>query len=250
MNDLRDRRLPRIDVTGAVLKWYACAAMLFYSLSVCVVQNGMLHVGSYSNAQLQELLANDPDQMALASWAVIWQLLGGLAIPVIAFLLVEGFVHTKNLRGYLTRMAVFAAVSEIPYDFARTGQLLDWSSQNLLLTLTLCLVMLYGLKLFSAKRWAKALILLAALLWSNLLRVQFGFCMVLLAAVYYLLRDNQRLRLALGGVISLMYVTGPLSGFLLKRYNGQRGNGGNKYLFYILYPLHLLILGAVAAWIV
>ena len=68
--------------------------------------------------------------------------------------------------------------------------------------------------------------------------------MILLVAVYYLLRD-QKSKLWVGGVISLMYVTGPVSVFLLKRYNGRPGDGPNKYLFYCLYPLILLILGVI-----
>ena len=43
MSDLRDRRkLPHVEVTAATLKWYGCATMFFYSLSMTVVQNGML----------------------------------------------------------------------------------------------------------------------------------------------------------------------------------------------------------------
>lgn len=42
-----------------------------------------------------------------------------------------------------------------------------------------------------------------------------------------------------------MYVTGLVSVFLLKRYNGQLGDEPNKYLFYCLYPLILLILGVI-----
>lgn len=246
MNDLRDRRrLPHIDVTAANLKWYGCVTMLFYSVSMSVIQNGMLHVDAYSNLELRELMAADPDRMILSSWAAVFQLLGGLGIPVFAFALVEGFLHTKNYRNYLLRMIVFAAVSEIPFDFAMSGTAFDFARQNMLVTLSVCLVMLYGLRLFAASRGAQLLIVLASVLWCGLMRGQFGACMVLLAAVYYLLRHKPDVRLLLGGVISLMYVTGPISGFVLKRYNGQPGKNDNKYVFYCLYPLHLLVLGVI-----
>lgn len=245
MSDLRDRRkLPHVEVTAATLKWYGCVTMFFYSLSMTVVQNGLLHVSQFSNARLREMWAADPDLMTLSSWAAVFQLLGGLAIPVFAFLLVEGFLHTKSCRAYLIRLAGFAVLSEIPFDFAMSGRLFDWTSQNMLFTLAIGLVMLYGLRLFAAGKGVKLLIVLAAVLWSTLMRTQFGLCMILLTAVYYLLKDHKA-KLWVGGVISLMYVTGPISNFVLKRYDHQRGDQPNKYLFYLLYPLHLLILGGI-----
>ena len=245
MSDLRDRRkLPYVEVTAATLKWYGCATMFFYSLSMTVVQNGLLHVNQFSNTQLREMWVADPDLMVLSSWAAVFQLLGGLAIPVFAFLLVEGFLHTSNYKAYLMRMVGFALLSEIPFDFAMSGRLFDWTSQNMLFTLSIGLVMLYGLRLFAAGRGVKLLIVLAAVLWSVLMKTQFGLCMVLLIAVYYLLKDHKA-KLWISGTISLMYVTGPVSNFVLKRYNHQRGSQPNKYLFYLLYPLHLLILGVI-----
>lgn len=73
----------------------------------------------------------------------------------------------------------------------------------------------------------------------------FGLCLVLLTAMYFILRNKPTTKMRIGGLISLMYVTGPISNFVLKRYNGQLGEKCNKYIFYGLYPLHLLILGAV-----
>ena len=245
MRDLRDRRkLPHVEVTAATLKWYGCATMFFYSLSMTVVQNGLLHVNQFSNTQLREMWAANPDLMVISSWAAMFQLLGGLAIPVFAFLLVEGFLHTRNFKVYLIRMVGFALLSEIPFDLAMSGRIFDWDSQNLLFTLAIGLVMLYGLRLFAAGKGVKLLIVLAAVLWSVLMKTQFGLCMVLLIAVYYLLKDHKA-KLWVSGIISLMYITGPVSNFVLKRYNHQRGEQPNKYLFYILYPLHLLILGTI-----
>ena len=250
MNDLRDRRkLPHIEVTADTLKWYGGITLLFYSISMSVIQNGMLHADQYSNLQLRELLVSDPNLMILSSWAAVFQLLGGLTVPVFAFLLAEAFVHTQNYRGDLLRMLAFAVVSEIPYDLAMSGRLFDWTSQNMLFSLAIGLVMLYGLRMFAASRWMQALIVLAAVFWSGLLKTGFGLFLILLAAVYYLLREKPKAKTVLSSLISLMYVTGPVSNFVLKRYNGQPGKTGNRLLFYALYPLHLLILGEVAFWI-
>ena len=38
--------------------------------------------------------------------------IGRLTAPILAFTLIEGFYHTRNRRKYISRMAVFAAISQ------------------------------------------------------------------------------------------------------------------------------------------
>ena len=109
----------------------------------------------------------------------------------------------------------------------------------------MCIRDSYGLRLFAASKGVQILIVAAAVFWCSLMKTGFGLCLVLLMAVYYLLREKPGPRLLWSSLISLMYVTGPVSNFVLKRYNGQTSS--RKYLFLSLYPLHLLALAAVVS---
>ena len=192
----------------------------------------------------------DAGAMSLAGIAVFLQIAGGLGIPVTAFLLAEGFVHTGDRKGYLLRMAVFACISEIPYDLAMYGGICDFSGQNMLVTLLDGLVMLYGLALFEKKpgipaRLAQGAVLVAAVLWGMLLRSEFGFFLLILTAVYYLMREQKGIRILMGCAMSVMYVSAPFSGYVLWLYEGEKGRTVNKYIFYVLYPLLLLLMAGV-----
>ena len=45
---------------------------------------------------------------------VILRCIGRLAFPIFAFFIAEGYAHTRSFGRYLLRMAIWAAVSEIP----------------------------------------------------------------------------------------------------------------------------------------
>lgn len=248
----RRRRLRgSIELTGTKLKLYGCITMLFYTIGMSVVENGLIHVNQYDSAALSDLLAESSDMMLLAGWASVFQMIGGLAVPVFAFLLVEGFVHTSSFSRYLLTMLGFALISEVPYDLAMNDTLWDLSSQNVLFTLAVCLIMLYALRMLKGKKGIASklgmvVVVIAAILWNSILHMNFGLCMILLCAAYYLFYDRKGTRILMGCAISTMYVTGPFSAYALWMYNGQRGWNKNKYVFYLFYPLHLLLLGLLS----
>lgn len=196
----------RLEVRRSTLKWYGCVTILFYTAGMAIFQNGLLHVGQYTREGLALALKNDPGMMALSGWALLFQLLGGLAVPVFAFLLSEGFRHTADFRKYLLRL----------------------------------------LNLPKPRRAAQAAVIAAALLWCGLFRCVFGLCTVLLCAVYELLYDRKSLRVLIGCGVSTLYITAPLSGWLFWNYAGEVGKCLNKYIFYAFYPLHLLVFGVIA----
>lgn len=67
---------------------------------------------------------------------------GRIAFILFAYLTVEGFVHTKNRRNYLLRLALSALVSEAPYDLAFAGQVFSTTRQNVFFTLCISVLVL------------------------------------------------------------------------------------------------------------
>lgn len=175
---------------------------------------------------------------------------GGLGMPVFTFLLVEGFLNTSDYRRYLCSMAAAALVSEIPYDMAMEGKFADWTSQNAMVSMCICLLMLHFLQMFQERKgigshMAKFAVVLGAVLWVTLLRAQYGLCLVLLTAVFYLFYTKNVWKTVLGIIVSLLYVTGPLAFYLIGCYNGKRNDRVPKYVYYVFYPLHLLVFALI-----
>lgn len=120
----------------------------------------------------------------------------------------------------------------------------------LLLPVCLSLLMLKCLDMTKnaekfAGRLCRSLILLAAIIWVSILRCEYGLCMVLLTAVFYLSYEKNVWKTVLGALISLMYVTGPLAFYGIWCYNGKRKDRFPKYVYYVFYPAHLLVLGVL-----
>lgn len=238
------------DITADGLKIFAWVVMTLQYVGVIIVEKGIIRLDQYTQEELSTAMAEDSHLMMQAGVGSILQLLGGMAIPFFAFLLVEGFRSTSNYRKYLITVGAFALISEIPYDFAMKGQIFDFSNQNALIGTFISLFMLYGLRLVkSSKVFFKGIvqfcIVLAAVMWAGFFRAEFGLCMVLLTAVFYVFYERNVLKTILGALLSLMYVTGPISFYGIWCYNGLRRDKIPKYVFYIAYPLMLLALGII-----
>lgn len=242
------------DITADGLKMFACIVMLIQTIGIAVIEKGLIHLDQYTQESLNQAMSQDSRLMTLAGIGSIMQLIGGMAIPVFAFLLVEGFRNTSDYKKYLITMIITALVSEIPYDLAIRGKVWDLSSQNAMITMCICLIMLKCMELFSDTSgfmgsMVKILIMIAAIVWVSIFRAEYGLCMVLLVTVFYVFDTRNVLKTVLGCIISLMYVTGPIAFYGIWCYNGVRKDRINKYVYYAFYPLHLLVLGVIAKYV-
>ncbi len=169
--------------------------------------------------------------------------IGRIAFPIFAFLLVEGYLHTKDLKKYLLRLFLFALISEVPFDLAFYGKSIHFTHQNTLFTLTVGLLAVFFLDHFRYQLPGIALAAVCAL------AVHFGEMDyhtggVLLIAAFFILRDKPLIKLVFTSLL-LLLLYNPIEAFgiigilLTYFYNGERGAVSMKYLFYVYYPLHL-----------
>ena len=58
--------------------------------------------------------------------------IGRISFPIFAFMIVEGYFHTGNLKRYAGRLLLFAVLSEIPFNLAMGSRLFYPIHQNVL----------------------------------------------------------------------------------------------------------------------
>lgn len=242
--------------SSSALRILGILCLVLGVLGKCLIQNRMLGMANTTTSQLLALLDQQPELMSAAAAALVLQMIYGCAVPVFAFLLVEGFCHTGNYRKYLLRVLVIAAVSELPYNLAMGGGLLVTDSRNGVFALAIGLVVLYFYRRYHEKSGRnfgiKALVTVAAVLWIGMLRVDDGLATLLLICVVWALRSKPNFR-TLGGcvaaigctLISPYYALAPLSFIATHFYNEEKGSA-NRILSYLAYPA-ILLAAAVAA---
>lgn len=173
---------------------------------------------------------------------------GRLAFPLFAFLVVEGFLHTRSRSRYGLGLFVFALMSVVPWHLARYGRLFTLGSQNVLFTL-----LLGFLALCAVRRWEEgqlpslrlAAVLFTLLVAARLLHTDYGYLGVGFILSLYVLRHSPALQAAVGFCILPVRWKAGLAFIPINLYNGHRGfikGPIAKYAFYAFYPLHLLLL--------
>lgn len=238
------KRQKRLHWSADVLKWFGFACVCLGTFGVAVLQNGFLHLEDYTNETLFAALEPGSELFGLTSAAIVCSLLAALVLPVYAKLLYEGWIHTSNVKRYLVRLLLCAAVSEIPYDLAMRGCWMDWSAQNPIWGLALALLMLEILKRYQRKGVIKVLfnilVIFAAAVWAVLLQSQLGIMFVFLAAMYHFFAVSLSGTILGGITLTILQFPAPFGMIVVYGYDGRKGKTPRR-LFYILYPAQLLL---------
>ena len=175
---------------------------------------------------------------------LVFRYVGRIAFPIFCFQLVEGFFHTRNIEKYMLRLGIFAIISEIPYDLAFRGNILDFEHQNVFFTLAIGVGMMYCLEKCSGPV-LKIIYVLLAMWIATTLVTDYSYKGILLISIYYFLKDQKVEKIILGALWNLAWGIiqsfGALASIFIALYNGERGKS-MKYFFYVFYPMHLLLL--------
>ena len=237
----------RRSFSGTALKTIACITMLVDHIGASCIEAGLL----LPELERGEVSGGAWDQLSLYRLDMVLRFTGRLAFPLFCFLLVEGFVHTHNVKGYLGRLVLFGLLSEVPFDLAFFRSPFDPSAQNVYWTLALGVLAMAGLKRFEKENglpgwqglvWAVGCAALA--LAAN---TDYHAIGVLIICALYLTRTNRKRQCLAGALLFLFELTAPLAFVLVWFYNGRRGACSplQKKAFYWFYPVHLLVLAGI-----
>lgn len=185
----------------------------------------------------------------------ITEYLGRISYPLFAFLVVEGYIHTSDLKKYYKRLLLFAIISQIPFMLFRT-LVGEWKMLNIMFTLLLGLLSITAYDKIE-KEYISFPICIFLILLGEFLNVDYGWFGVTTILILYIFRDSKILKSISYTILVILYfyfagiriinqitimffisMLLPIIPILL--YNGKQGKK-IKYFFYWFYPIHMII---------
>ena len=207
--------------------------------------------------------------------------IGRAAFPIFAFMIAEGYLHSRNLWRYLLRMLVWALLAEIPFNLMYGGSIFYPYHQNVLWTFLLSLLLILLIdksrsrfRPMPAAFLSAGLTILGFVLGYAAMVDYYGVCVLTVLNFYFFRNQNWKSRLGqflclyilnvefLGGYYYEVQVFGleievVQQGFALLAlipiflYRGRQGirNKLFQYFCYGFYPVHMLLLFILREWI-
>lgn len=211
----------------------------------------------------------------------LFRIVGRIAFPIFCYQLVVGFFYTKNKKKHIIYLAIFALISEIPFNLLDSFSVSDPGYQNVMFTLLVGMLVLCAIdKIYDYSvnsgyynntkdkvllYSAATLIVLAASLLVELTHTDYGAKGVILVVLFYIMFKSDNFSLYMvavlflievaivtyfrGGGINRVITYCETEAFALLAFpiialdNGKR-RGGNilKWFGYMFYPCHMLLL--------
>ncbi len=201
--------------------------------------------------------------------------LGRISFPIFAFMIVEGYFHTGNLKKYVKRLFLFALISEIPFNLAMGSRLFYPVHQNVLWSFLMAIGFIHRNEkaVKSGKWWKRAVTAVVSVILAYLLgiitMVDFYHAGILTVLVFYFFR-NRKWYNYIAQFVCLWYINMEMLGgysyqlnilgqtyFVARQgfamlalipiwlYRGRQGyhTKAFQYFCYRFYPAHLLALG-------
>lgn len=200
----------------------------------------------------------------------ILRIIGRIAFPIFAFLLAEGCYYTRNKIRHLLVISGFAVVMQVVLFLAT--RMTDFSIFiHFSIAVLLCLVIDLIEKFIKERKVIVSIALILSFLISVIMLIlidknttyffsNYGLYGIFVPVVLYIIRKYIKHVHLLVSIIVIclsmvlmhfftvwMYqLYGMIACVFILLYNGKKGKYNLKYLFYIFYPLHLVVLYAIA----
>lgn len=190
--------------------------------------------------------------------------IGRIALPLFAFQISEGYSHTRDVKKYLSRLLVFAIISQIPfmlYEFSIGKEF----SFNVLFTfcITLLALIIYDKQKNKFVGFAIAILIASISYFIRLAYAPLGIAIIFIFHIFKKRKVYMSLLYILACILNYLpnliqynfyykYIILCICTFLpiipILLYNGKKGKDF-KYLLYLFYPLHLIILFLINRYI-
>lgn len=199
-----------------------------------------------------------------ATNCALTEYLGRIAFPIFAFLISEGFVHTRSKPKYMLRMLIFAIISQVPFHLLAHNIAGSRATLNVMFTFGYALIGLYIVDLFKDSKFFPKILsylfiiisLIMIMIVVYFVHPDYSWFGVGLVWIFYLLKKSKILTTFGGIAITLLYyysmgaslkiyylviLFSILPMFIILFYNGKKGRS-LKYFFYVFYPAHMVLL--------
>lgn len=250
-------------LSGSTLKLVAIITMFIDHFAAVIIDRYLVSAGFQNLNQETILLPENRSLLIIYGIDMVMRLIGRLGFPLFCFLLIEGYYHTRSKVKYGMRLAMFALISEIPFDLGFQSQVLEFTYQNVFFTLFFGFMTVWGIDAFC--KWVgkkiegkirfvpyilgTVAITAAGAVIVELLKTDYASTGVITIVLMYLLHQKSHAGSMALGCLALTvsmpieftcFATVPLAA----KYNGTRGLK-LKYFFYLFYPVHILLLAIV-----
>ena len=214
--------------------------------------------------------------------SIYFNMVGRIAFPIFAYQSVQAYVHTKNLKKHLIKLAIFEVISQLPFSLFFSAFTTDFTL-NIFFTFLLALFALYLYDKCKNKLLGFIIIILFSIV-GELIKVDYGaFGILLIFVFYYFEKEFKDKTLHIGNIgissnkllMSIIVIIMSFAKYLsnifkynnhinyymwfalftsaslifILLYNKQEGPKV-KYFFYIFYPLHLTILYLINTFLI
>lgn len=206
----------------------------------------------------------------------IFTCIGRLAFPIYAFMIVEGYFYTKNLKKYVIRLFLFAMISEVPFNLMMGSSIFFPIHQNVLWSFLISIGLIHWNENVKEKQsWKKILVAITtvviAYIGGIITFVDYYNAGILMVLAFYFFRGKNWWNY-FGQLLCMWYLNCEiLKGYqyeinlfgntlFIERqafallalipvwfYKGKQGYHSKSLqaIYYVFYPLHLLILGII-----